>query len=334
MKEFKCILCWRPLQAEDRQRRIVCPYCGKSQRVPGRRKTLRFGELLPEGYVAKLQRKRNLLIGLAVTMVLILLYVTVISPWMEREAKYRNAVELMDSGNLVEAHDTLYAINIRNSRQLASEIKKEADVQRFADAEAGDHLFFGTYEQDRKKGNGKELIEWLVLDRQEDRILLLSWYCLERQTYYADGTEVTWAESDIRQWLNGPFLQTAFTEEEQQRILTVVNKNADNPVCGTDGGPDTEDTVFLLSEEEAQKYFANDVLRQAGATEHVKVQKAYRSSSGNYIWWLRTPGYSEKDAMGVETAGGIDLHGRNVNAKNQCVRAAVWIDCTSETESM
>ena len=113
----------------------------------------------------------------------------------------------------------------------------------------------------------------------------------------------------------------------------MINENPDNPVHGTDGGADTEDTVFILSEDEAWNYFDNDLLRQATAPEHVKVQKAYRSGNGNYIWWLRSPGYSEKDAVGVETAGGIDLHGRNVNAKNQCVRAAIWVKCSLENES-
>lgn len=332
MKEFKCILCWRTLQAEDGQRKITCPYCGKTQRVPGRRKTLHFGDLLPEGYVAKLQRRRHLLIGLCAAVILLLLYVTVISPYLERDAKYRSAVELMEEGNLAQAYDMLYTINIRNSRKLAADIKAEGDVQRFQNLQIGDSVFFGTYEQDRKKRNGGELIEWQVLDRQEDRVLLLSRYCLERRQYYHEERKITWAQSDLRKWLNEEFLETAFHEDDRQWLLTVTNKNPDNPVHGTEGGPDTEDTVFVLSEEEARQYFANDVVRQATATDHVKVQKAYRASNGNYIWWLRSPGYAGKDAMGVETAGGIDLHGRNVNAKNRCVRAAVWIDCSAGME--
>ncbi|MCR5488878.1 MAG: hypothetical protein K6F03_02285, partial [Saccharofermentans sp.] len=37
----------------------------------------------------------------------------------------------------------------------------------------GDFITFGKYEQDNKKSNGKEDIEWIILDRQGDKFLLI-----------------------------------------------------------------------------------------------------------------------------------------------------------------
>ena len=44
--------------------------------------------------------------------------------------------------------------------------------------QAGDHVFFGQYEQDNDLKNGPEPIEWLVLEDDGESILLLSRYCL------------------------------------------------------------------------------------------------------------------------------------------------------------
>ena len=54
----------------------------------------------------------------------------------------------------------------------------------------------------------------------------------------------------MRSWLNGTFLNTAFTEKQQQAILSVTVKNdADSGYSGfkRGGSDDTKDKVFLLS---------------------------------------------------------------------------------------
>ena len=55
-----------------------------------------------------------------------------------------------------------------------------------ADAEVGDHVSFGTYEQDSDDSNGPEEIEWIVLKVEPDRVLLISKYALDRKTYSFD----------------------------------------------------------------------------------------------------------------------------------------------------
>lgn len=47
----------------------------------------------------------------------------------------------------------------------------------------GSSIYFGQYEQDNNSGNGPEPIEWIVLDIQDDRALLISKYGLDIQPY-------------------------------------------------------------------------------------------------------------------------------------------------------
>ena len=53
--------------------------------------------------------------------------------------------------------------------------------QQFIDAEIGDILYFGNYEQDNDLQNGKESIAWIVLEKTEEKITLLSKNMIERQ---------------------------------------------------------------------------------------------------------------------------------------------------------
>ncbi len=134
----------------------------------------------------------------------------------------------------------------------------------------GDTIVFGNYEQDNNLGNGKEPIEWYVLDIEDGNAFLLSKYVLDRQQFdsnfdskaYFEAFEtggydyyITWDKSTVRTWLNDTFYNSAFTGTEKDDILLSELENLPNGLRGTDSGPDTTDRVFLLSESEAEKYF-------------------------------------------------------------------------------
>ena len=56
----------------------------------------------------------------------------------------------------------------------------------------GSIVRFGDYEQDNDEGNGEEPIEWIVLDVDGDRALLLSRYALDAQPYNTYTKRITW----------------------------------------------------------------------------------------------------------------------------------------------
>ena len=180
-------------------------------------------------------------------------------------------------------------------------------------------------------------IEWRVLDRQSGKILVISEYVLERRAYHAQRESVTWADSDIRQYLNGEFLNR-FTPEERARIVETNVINNDNPWYGTSGGPDTTDYVFLLSLEELVRYFGNS--RRLSNQNHPDnppggVDDRYNENRSAYYmpdgagwpwwWWLRSPGYSSEQAAFVFIFGFINVAGVNVDAIDYGIRPALWL---------
>jgi len=119
------------------------------------------------------------------------------------------------------------------------------------DAAVGTSVVFGSYEQDFELSNGKEPLEWIVLDRVGDKALLLSRFGLESDWYY-DYT--TWEESGTRRELNEYFYVDVFSSKERERIVKTAIKTPN------DIGVDivTEDYVFLLSESEVLEGKAQD----------------------------------------------------------------------------
>ncbi len=219
----------------------------------------------------------------------------------------------------------------------------------YADANVGDTIKFGHYEQDNDTANGDEEIEWLVLEKEEDKMLVISQYALDYQLYNTyEGPKmekVTWETCTLRSWLNDNFYNAAFTEEEQAKIVTVTNENPDSDpffsseyyieqrakeyidvyypeLYGAPGGNMTNDKVFCLSYEEAFNYFDSDEARKCMSTEYTKSLEEDPSSSGICNWWLRSPGDTEYDALYVR--GGLRMDGFTGGSK-KAVRPAMWI---------
>ena len=81
---------------------------------------------------------------------------------------------------------------------------------------------FGSYPQE-KDGTEKP-IEWMVMKKERNKVLLLSKYILDVKPYNEKCEEVTWETSDIRNWLNVKFYRTAFNNIEKEKIQTTLVK--------------------------------------------------------------------------------------------------------------
>lgn len=189
-----------------------------------------------------------------------------------------------------------------------------------AGVSVGDEVKFGYYEQ---SGNNDE-IEWQVLAVENGKALLISKYGLDCQPYNTEYEDVTWETCTLRKWLNKDFYDAAFDEKHQKRIekTTVITNEYDNPVN------DTKDNVFLLSINEAEKYFSSDEERQCQATAYAKEQGA-GEYNGNCWFWLRSPGDCGNYAACVGHDGGVGSSGRSVNYDRNAVRPALWVNLES-----
>lgn len=196
-------------------------------------------------------------------------------------------------------------------------------------APVGSLIKYGKYEQDNDSSNGIEDIEWIILAKDDNKMLVISDKAIDCKPYHSSYGNTTWEECSLRRWLNDTFVNEAFTTEEQEKILT-TNVTADaNPDYDTDAGNDTEDKVFLLSIEEANRYFKYDSERQCVSTEYAKANGAYTyeiDGASNCFWWLRSQGgYSNKSASVVNSDGTVSKYGNAVDDNRDCVRPAMWI---------
>jgi len=179
---------------------------------------------------------------------------------------------------------------------------------------------------------------WIVLNVQENRMLLLSYLVIERKAYDLSGyCSVSWEFSNLRKYLNGRFYITSFFGEEKTRIATTTLQNNGNSWYKTRKSNDTKDKIFLLSVEEVIKYLgdsgalANRMLMGKNAHEicdqynHARTACDERGTASS--WALRTPGATcNKIAVvtGGVSFGHINMAGCKLR-ETFGIRPALWV---------
>lgn len=219
----------------------------------------------------------------------------------------------------------------------------------------GDVVIFGEYAHNKtmdytwySKQSEQIPLKWLVLEIRDEKMLLVTVKNIEVMPHlnlyseqFTGVYETTWESSDIRQWLNETFFEKAFTEEERCCIAdTEVVTNEKNSY-GSEEGNCTTDKVFLLSAEEAEKYFASNVERRTQTEPEVYIEnhnwdlvayQHYPNITDYYGWWLRTPGESNESMAYVSKTGEIIDKGTFVADEMLSVRPAMWVDLNKVKE--
>lgn len=204
-------------------------------------------------------------------------------------------------------------------------------INKIKTANVGDIIVFGAYEQDNNTSNGKEDIEWLVLAKEDNKILVISDKALDCKPYNQSRDYVTWETCSLRNWLNNDFINAAFTAEERAMIPTVTVSADMNPEYNTNPGNATKDKVFLLSIVETEKCFTSAEARECILTEYATSNGAWTSDSyteggkATCWWWLRSLGYYRSYAANVDIDGSVDRGGLRVDDDGRSVRPALWI---------
>ena len=125
---------------------------------------------------------------------------------------------------------------------------------------------------------------------------------------YLNGISYQGQSAVQSQWNNNVFLQTAFTSEAIDKIITTKVDNAKEQMS-YDGTYEmkeeyacapTDDKIFLISEKEVVKY-SQEAYNAGGkgnsrirvTTDFAKANYAYQSTTDDYggYWWLRSPYY-------------------------------------------
>lgn len=237
-----------------------------------------------------------------------------------RDEKYNNAVTLMDEGNLDEAYEIFKELGrYKDSEEKVSDIRLARAQEALKGIEVGDYIKFGSYDQDNDATNGGEDVEWLVLEVQDDKVFLISRYAIEYEDYDTDYRKVAWDNCTLRTWLNRSFLNNAFSDNEKKKI-SMVTVSPDRH----SSGKETQDKIFLLSVDEAEKYFGSKEARECSPTNYaVSKGKEVKKLNGNCWWYLRTEGSWRSSAIYVDEYGKIDL---DKDTYACAIRPAMWIE--------
>ena len=221
-------------------------------------------------------------------------------------------------------------IRLDEERKLGEKRKKEELKRKLSLVTVGQYIEFGSYEQDNAS-NGKEPIEWKVLAVKGGKALLISKYALDCKPYNISGSSVTWETCSLRKWLNYDFMNSAFSENEKSMIsITTIPADKNSPYSFSYlYSKETRDKIFLLSVDEAKKYFSSNFERQCKPTKYAVANKVYTNNE-NCWWWLRslrtdTRTNTYNRAVGVDSIGGIFNLGSSINSDDRAVRPALWI---------
>ncbi len=200
-----------------------------------------------------------------------------------------------------------------------------------------------------------EPIKWRVLSVSEDGTdaFLMADQCLDAKAFHSDNSDtVMWENCDVREWLNGTFMTTAFSEEEQDAVtLTQIDNlsyssyyEGDVEASGKDGTP-TQDRIYLpsledmlnkkygfvnnhnVTEDPIDKGFSDTETRQAEATDFAKSYEDGYKATG---YLLRTMGAYEGFVLST-TDGEISvtkLFGTTVDEKGKGIRPVLHLDLT------
>jgi len=144
------------------------------------------------------------------------------------------------------------------------------DLTNLRHVKVGDILYHGRYQQATDKSSKPEAIAWRVLATENGKALVIAGKCLDCQPYNKKRVAITWETCTLRRWLNEEFLNRAFSASEQQAIATTTVINKDSTKYKTKGGNNTQDKIFLLSHEEAVRYFAKDSDRVSTNTAYAQ----------------------------------------------------------------
>ena len=263
------------------------------------------------------------------------------------ETKYLHAKALISTGN----YDSAFVIltYLKGYKDVDDLLKNDNNLlaARAARLElyqtVGSYVTLGTYPQ-TVEGTDQTPIEWLVLDYDETnhKTLLLSRYGLENMPYNQKLAYITWEECTLRAWLNGEFLNKAFSASERKAILvtTVDNRSGQGYSEWYMYGENyTKDCIFLLSYAEANRYLnltytnKNNTKSRVAPTAYAsskgfRADDSYKTEDGECAgwWWLRSRGLAKNDAAGVNRDGSLSNAYVNENYFYQLVRPACWLN--------
>lgn len=193
---------------------------------------------------------------------------------------------------------------------MSFSIHHENPFRSLKDLQPGDFVQLGTYRvptgvKPLEPDSLTQPIQWRILERRGDRLMLLSELVLDWELF--DFGLNKWKQSFLREALNGEYLEEWFSPDEQALL------------CGE------PDRVYLLTVEKARKYFpqpgsAAACMLECDGCDASTIERCPQE------WWLCTPGSEPGLTAYVTHKGEISEEGFASDADEFGVRPVIWID--------
>lgn len=220
---------------------------------------------------------------------------------------------------------------------------------------------FGEYAQSDATGVVKDPINWRLLDIQGTKAVIVSDTVLDNLKFNNSQTDdQIWGTSNLRNWLNSSFYNTAFSAGEKAKIASTNVSMASETFRAlatiapatyewqdfvTDAQSGTVDNVWALSGTETWKYFGKSKVITpaiAGASDPVKDPENYTNAvakgnaysyakgstqstneilKNNASYWLRSPGITNIAPLRATTINSYGYVNVNLALNNATIGA-------------
>lgn len=198
-----------------------------------------------------------------------------------QECQFALAMGYLENGKYQKAQQLFCELGDYGT---AEEMLVTAELMQIEEAEVGDHVYFGDS-------------EYILLDKQEDKALLLSCKLYghkEGISYNETRSNVSWTDCTMRTILNTAYEEEHFSTREQELLMDTITSKG------------VTDQVFLLSVEEYNRY--QPVMGKKDA-----------------LWWLRDNGEEADTAVFVSDDGAVMEYGYPVDSTTIQGRPAFWV---------
>lgn len=221
--------------------------------------------------------------------------------------KNRINTNIEDAIKQVEMHNYGWAIKIiedlESEHNDSNEIREKLVTESIKNADIGSIIYFGLYDFKGNSYSKKKVIEWYVIEKEDNKLLLLSKDVEDKPfgvDYYSKDYTSNWTKSPIRDWCNLTFYNMAFNQYEKNMVLDTSHSD-----CGV------TDKVFFLSVDEIS----------ACLEKCPDIEYPYSS------WWLRTSGSTKKK---IKYMKGKEIDEQEpLWMMSEHIRPALWINTES-----
>ena len=206
----------------------------------------------------------------------------------------------------------------------ADPVAAPISFENISTAKVGDKVIMGAYDSDANEDNGAEAIVWTVAATENGKFLLVADNAVDGFTYHTEiKNDANWSNATLKLWLNGAFMNKAFSDAERAKISTTTLITKD-----VNGGADmtTYNQMFILSAEELTKYFPNREDRMVKPTATALANGVYDDPIyGTCDYWLRDAGTTAGNGAYVYYYGDVNEAGALARSTFIGVRPAMWV---------